>query len=144
MLRLAGRQVLLGMKKRGFGAGKYNGFGGKIEEGESFEAAAIRELEEESGLSKPDLRSAGYLVFRMLESKLFMKVHVYQTWSFDGEPKESEEMRPEWFDESSIPFDSMWADDKYWFPHLLQEKTFLGRFDYKDDESITDYSLTTN
>jgi hypothetical protein len=28
-------QVLLGMKKRGFGAGRYNGFGGKVEANES-------------------------------------------------------------------------------------------------------------
>ena len=31
---------LLGRKKRGFGAGYYNGFGGKIEDGESFRACA--------------------------------------------------------------------------------------------------------
>ena len=33
-------QVLLGLKKRGFGEGRWNGFGGKVEEGETiFEAA---------------------------------------------------------------------------------------------------------
>ena len=36
------RAVLLGMKKRGFGAGKYNGFGGKIEENESNYDGAVR------------------------------------------------------------------------------------------------------
>jgi 8-oxo-dGTP diphosphatase / 2-hydroxy-dATP diphosphatase len=36
------KAVLLGMKKRGFGAGKYNGFGGKIEENESNLDGAIR------------------------------------------------------------------------------------------------------
>jgi 8-oxo-dGTP pyrophosphatase MutT (NUDIX family) len=36
------REILLGMKKRGFGAGKWNGFGGKLEENESNEAAAKR------------------------------------------------------------------------------------------------------
>ncbi len=35
-------RVLLGMKKRGFGAGKWNGFGGKVEPGETIEEAAIR------------------------------------------------------------------------------------------------------
>lgn len=28
-------KLLLGMKKRGFGSGKYNGFGGKVEKGET-------------------------------------------------------------------------------------------------------------
>lgn len=43
-------RILLGRKKRGFGANKYNGFGGKLDDGESFRACAIRELFEESGL----------------------------------------------------------------------------------------------
>lgn len=42
--------VMMGMKKRGFGVGKWNGFGGKVEAGESNEQAAIRELEEESSV----------------------------------------------------------------------------------------------
>ena len=37
-------RILLGRKKRGFGADKYNGFGGKLEAGESFRDCAIREL----------------------------------------------------------------------------------------------------
>lgn len=35
-------KILLGMKKRGFGAGRWNGFGGKVHPGESIEAAAKR------------------------------------------------------------------------------------------------------
>lgn len=35
-------RVLLGMKKRGFGAGRWNGFGGKVQEGETVEEGAIR------------------------------------------------------------------------------------------------------
>ena len=42
--------ILLGMKKRGFGTGKWNGFGGKVEAGESNEQAALRELKEESSI----------------------------------------------------------------------------------------------
>jgi 8-oxo-dGTP diphosphatase/2-hydroxy-dATP diphosphatase len=34
-------QVLLGMKKRGFGEGKWNGFGGKLDLGETIEQAAL-------------------------------------------------------------------------------------------------------
>ena len=35
-------QVLLGFKKRGFGINKWNGFGGKVESGESITTCAIR------------------------------------------------------------------------------------------------------
>jgi 8-oxo-dGTP diphosphatase len=41
------REVLLGLKKRGFGAGKYAGFGGSVEAGETVIQAAIRELQTE-------------------------------------------------------------------------------------------------
>lgn len=35
-------QILLGMKKRGLGSGKWNGFGGKVEPNETIEEAAKR------------------------------------------------------------------------------------------------------
>ena len=46
-----GTKVLLGMKKRGFGVGKWNGFGGKVEAGETVVEAAAREVNEECGLT---------------------------------------------------------------------------------------------
>ncbi|XP_078221898.1 uncharacterized protein LOC118150622 [Callithrix jacchus] len=42
VLVLQPQQVLLGMKKRGFGAGRWNGFGGKVQEGETTEEGAKR------------------------------------------------------------------------------------------------------
>mmetsp|Transcript_4760 Transcript_4760/g.7223 ORF Transcript_4760/g.7223 Transcript_4760/m.7223 type:complete len:163 (+) Transcript_4760:50-538(+) len=135
------QEVLLGMKKRGFGVGKWNGFGGKLEEGESNEAAALRELEEECSVTSSALSRQGYLVFSMEESNKLMKVHVFETWEFSGEPSESSEMRPQWFNESNIPYDSMWPDDKYWLPLLLAGKKFIGRFDYSDEETIEDFSV---
>jgi 8-oxo-dGTP pyrophosphatase MutT (NUDIX family) len=50
LLRSNGR-ILLGRKKRGFGAGKANGFGGKVEVGETIKEAAVREMQEESGVT---------------------------------------------------------------------------------------------
>ena len=35
-------KVLLGLKKKGFGMGRWNGFGGKVEKGETIEEAAKR------------------------------------------------------------------------------------------------------
>jgi 8-oxo-dGTP pyrophosphatase MutT (NUDIX family) len=123
------KEVLLGMKKRGFGTGKWNGFGGKIELGETAEQGAIRELEEESGLvvSAENMLRRGYLVFNMKESKKIMKVHVYEAWNWNGEEAESDEMRPQWWREDSIPFELTWKDDKFWLPLLLESKSFTGR-----------------
>lgn len=58
-------QILLAMKKRGFGEGKWNGAGGKVEEGETIVQAASRELMEETGINiAPDkLEARGVLHF---------------------------------------------------------------------------------
>jgi 8-oxo-dGTP pyrophosphatase MutT (NUDIX family) len=138
------KEVLLGMKKRGFGEGKWNGFGGKIEAGESVEDAAIRELREESSVvvQRSDLHKRGYLVFEMQQSQKLMKVHVFEASTFDGEPEESDEMRPQWYNEAAIPYDLTWADDKFWMPFLLASKQFVGHFVYGDDETILTHEVS--
>jgi 8-oxo-dGTP pyrophosphatase MutT (NUDIX family) len=122
-------EILLGMKKRGFGTGKWNGFGGKIEAEETAEEGAIRELEEESSLivAAENMLPKGYLVFNMKESRKIMKVHVYESWVWSGHEAESDEMRPQWWREDSIPFELTWLDDRYWLPLLLKGKSFTGR-----------------
>lgn len=76
-----------------------------------------------------DLVNRGYLVFHMEDSCKLMKVHVYETWAFEGDPMESEEMRPQWFSVSNLPFESMWPDDPHWLPLLLSgNKVIIGRY----------------
>lgn len=133
-------QILLGMKKQGFGAGKFNGFGGKVEEGESLEEAAARELKEEVGLVAEDLRKRGILHFRG-EEKEILEMHIFSASRFDGEPKESEEMKPEWFNLDKIPFDKMWPDDKFWFPFLLADKNFQGYFLFRGHNEILSHRI---
>ena len=115
-------QVLLGMKKRGFGAGRWNGFGGKVEAGESIEEAARRELREEAGIEAGDLRKAGILTFSFEGNPVPLEVHVFRTDVFTGEPVEGEEMGPQWYPADAVPFDIMWPDDRYWFPTFLAGK----------------------
>ncbi len=129
-------RVLLGMKKRGFGAGKWNGFGGKVEAGETIEAAARRELKEEAGIHAENLEHVGILDFSW-EGKLeAMEVHVFKTSTFKGDPIEGEEMRPEWFHTNDIPFHSMWPDDIHWMPLALAGKKFRGKFVFNDANEI--------
>lgn len=122
----AGNEILLAMKKRGFGAGKWNGAGGKVEPGETYEQAAIRECEEEVGVTARNLQKAGELHFYDLPD-VEHYCHIYTTAKWDSDPHETEEMRPQWFAIADIPYDQMWPDDKDWLPLLLAGKRFKGR-----------------
>ncbi|KAM9393453.1 oxidized purine nucleoside triphosphate hydrolase [Pholidichthys leucotaenia] len=134
-------RVLLGMKKRGFGAGKWNGFGGKVEPGEAIEAAARRELLEESGLTVDALEKVGIIKFEFVGETEILDVHVFRADSYNGEPTESEEMRPWWFEKDAIPFSQMWPDDVLWFPLMLQRKKFLGYFKFRGHDVILSHTL---
>ncbi|XP_078521102.1 oxidized purine nucleoside triphosphate hydrolase [Lissotriton helveticus] len=135
------KQVLLGMKKRGFGVGRWNGFGGKVQKGETIEEAAKRELLEESGLTVDELHKIGNIKFEFVGSTELMDVHIFRADNYSGEPTESEEMRPQWFELEDIPFVQMWPDDVYWFPIMLQKKKFLGYFKLQGHDTILDYRL---
>ncbi|KAG7384121.1 Nudix (Nucleoside diphosphate linked moiety X)-type motif 1 [Phytophthora boehmeriae] len=138
-------QVLLGMKKRGFGRGKWNGFGGKVEAADhSIVAATAREIQEEANVAvqEKDLQPRGVLLFSFEEAKEVMEVHVFLTHKFSGEPSESEEMKPQWYDVEEIPFKDMWADDSFWLPHVLNGKSVQGHFRFAADENtLLDHEL---
>ena len=132
----SGDRVLLGMKKRGFGAGKWNGFGGKVNPGESIEGAAARELMEEAGVEAEVLDELGILEFSFRGKQDVLEVHVYKARTIKGEPHESDEMQPAWFAAGSIPFDAMWPDDRYWMPLFLADKKFKGIFLFDESDAI--------
>ena len=114
--------VLLGYKKRGFGVGKFDGFGGKSKPGETLFEAASRELEEEAGLvTQPtDLDQCGIIMFTFPNRPAWdQEVHVFIARKWNGTPSESEEMRPEWFQLNSIPYERMWDDSHIWLPRVL-------------------------
>ncbi|OGI18967.1 MAG: hypothetical protein A3J06_04550 [Candidatus Moranbacteria bacterium RIFCSPLOWO2_02_FULL_48_19] len=122
-------RLLLGMKKRGFGARWWNGFGGKIEEGETIEEAAKRETQEECGIVIRSMEGVGIHEFRFdSKPEEILEVHVFRVDTFEGEPIETEEMRPQWFVFAEIPYDTMWPDDRYWIPLFLAGKKFRTKF----------------
>ena len=132
-------KVLLGMKKRGFGAGRWNGFGGKIEGNETIKQGALRELSEEVGIKSGKLEKVGILEFTFQNDEKVLQVHVFKLTGFTEKPVETEEMRPQWFLFDQIPFSQMWSDDEYWFPLLLKNKLFRGAFLF-DRPSDAEYS----
>ncbi|MCK4592555.1 8-oxo-dGTP diphosphatase [Candidatus Parcubacteria bacterium] len=134
-------KILLGMKKRGHGEGKWNGFGGKVEQGETIEEAAKREMREESGIGIKEMNKLGIVEFEYQDGSGNMEVHIFYVKEFKGSPAESEEMKPRWFDINEIPYDLMWPDDKYWLPMFLKEKRFKGKFLFNEVNEIIDYTL---
>lgn len=129
---LQGGRVLLIEKKRGLGAGKVNGPGGRLEPGETPVQAAVRETEEEVGLTPWDLREAGQLYFQFADGH---SIHctVFTAGSATGTMGETAEAVPFWEEWGKIPFDRMWADDAHWFPALLAGEYFRGYFTFEGD-----------
>lgn len=136
-----GQQILLGLKKRGFGQGYWNGFGGKVKENETIEQAMLREVKEESGLDLIEYSKVGILEFEFINDQSFLQVHVFKSNSFEGQLQENDEMHPQWFDINQIPYEKMWLDDKYWLPLLLAGKRFQGKFKFNGNEDLLEYTV---
>lgn len=135
-------EVLLAMKKRGFGVDKYNGVGGKKNENETIEEAAVREAKEEIGVTIKSLQKVATLDFFFNENKDWdQQVIVFLVNDWKGVPKESEEMAPKWFKYLDIPYSRMWKDDLYWLPHILKGKKLTGEFTFGGNEEIIDYKI---
>lgn len=127
-----GDEVLLIEKKRGLGAGKVNGPGGRIDPGETALQAAVRETEEEVGLTPLEPLEAGVLRFHFKDGySLHCTVFTARNWT--GEMIETPEAKPFWNRTAEIPFDRMWADDPFWIPHLLAGVPFEGWFEFEGD-----------
>lgn len=137
-LLIKNKEILLAMKKRGFGAGKYNGVGGKIEKDETPEKAMIRETEEEINVTPVKYEKVGLIEFdeyyKGNKEKLVFHLFVAHEWI--GKPTESEEMDPKWFNINEIPYDKMFADDKYWLPLILDGKKIKAYFEFDEEWNL--------
>ncbi len=131
-------QVMLALKKRGHGAGRHNGVGGKLNPGESVEQSLIREAQEEIGVTPQEFEKMAYITFDlyMKGEHVFEHVHIYTTSNWTSEPVESEEVSPRWFDIGNLPFDTMWPNDIHFLPHVLGGKKVKGQFKLDKDDQV--------
>ena len=132
-------KILLIDKKTGLGKGKINGPGGKVEKGESPEACAVRECQEELGITVSKLHFCGQHRFQFVDGYSLL-VWVYSSDTFEGIPIETIEAKPLWFPLEEIPYEQMWEDDRLWLPMLLRGERFQGRWLF-DDDTMLDYEL---
>ena len=126
---IQGGEILLIEKKRGLGAGKVNGPGGRLEKGETAEQAAIRETQEEVGITPTGVQWAGELRFQFRDG-YSLHCTVYRASGWEGELMETVEAKPFWVRTDQIPYDRMWADDEQWMPRLLAGENFRGWFEF--------------
>ena len=140
----SGDQLLLAMKKRGFGEGKWNGVGGKLEPGETVEQALVRECFEEIGVTPKSWHAVGQLDFVQdaeTDDPWHMFVYAYMCDEWEGEPSESEEMMPKWFHVEDIPYGDMWDDDEFWLPYVLDGKKVTGEFTFDIDDRLLTHDV---
>ncbi len=128
-------RVLLIRKKRGIGAGKINGPGGKIDPGETPFQSAVRETREELGITPLQPVKVGELCFAMSDME-DIHCHVFLAHDHHGEPVETDEAVPLWTGIDAIPYEEMWEDDSHWLPGMLAGGTFLGRFAFDGERLL--------
>lgn len=128
--------ILLIHKKRGLGAGKVNGPGGRLEPGESALEAAVRETREEIGVTPLGVESAGELRFQFVDGYA-LHCEVFTARDAEGTPVETDEAAPFWTRVADIPFDDMWTDDRHWIPWMLARRPFLGSFCFDGDRMLS-------
>jgi len=128
-------QVLLIRKKTGFGAGKINGPGGRLEPGETPEQCAVREVQEELRVTPVGVRRCGLHRFQFVDGYALW-VAVYAADDCEGEPTETDEAEPLWVPTSEIPYDRMWEDDRHWVPLMLAGRRFDGRYVFDGDDML--------
>lgn len=130
-------RVLLGMKKVRFGKGKWNGYGGKVDPGETNEEAAARELFEESGIATDsyELEKIADIQFYFADKPVF-QCHAYIARSWQNEAEESEEMAPQWFPIEEMPLEQMWISDRVWLPQALAGGHVTGVVHFNEDGSV--------
>ncbi len=129
-------RILLIFKKRGLGAGKILGPGGRLEAGESPLDCAIREVREELCITPLAPRQVGRHRFEFIDGYRLL-VHVFLCSEYEGIPAETDEAIPHWFKTTDIPYEKMWEDDIHWIPRMLEGELFDGRYVFSGERMLT-------
>lgn len=138
-------KILLAQKKRGFGAGLYNGVGGKVEIGETILDGVIRETQEELSITPINPQKRAIIDFDEYVNgdHALVNMSIFTATEYEGEPKESDEVVPVWFDIGKIPYSKMFPDDSHWLPEILKGNNVTGFFKYDINLNILSHEIKT-
>lgn len=137
-------RICLAMKKRGFGVGRWNGVGGKLEKDETIEQGLAREAKEEIGVDLVKTKKMAELEFHFPHKPEWTQlVHVYFANRWTGRPSESDEMKPKWFSPDKLPFDAMWPDDPFWLPKVIAGKLLKAKIVFGPEDKILKKNIRT-
>jgi len=141
---IKGDKILLAMKKRGFGAGRFNGVGGKVESGETIKQALIRESQEEISVTPVEFEKMADITFDEFYKgqPAILHVNIFTATKWEGTPTESDEMAPKWFLKNEIPFENMWPDDIYWLSQVMNRIKIKAHFKLDKNDAIESYKVT--
>ena len=130
-LRKDGHTLML-RKARGEQKGKWNGLGGKFEQGETPEDCARREAYEESGLRVGRLELRGLLTFPLFDDNHDWYVFVFTSSDFSGALRPSDEGELSWIADAELSDLELYEGDRVFLPWLTGERGFFsGRFVYR-------------
>lgn len=135
-------KFLLPLKERKIGAGRRNGVGGKVEPGESFEAAAKREMQEETGAIVEDMKHAGSLL--VTTPSFTAELEIFHVTRFSGEPLEQPGQGMtdfRWYPKEALPFELMWPNDVIWYPMLIAGKQFSGEIELSESGEVIRHTV---
>lgn len=140
-------KILLGLKKarkhrNGLGIGKWNGYGGDIENGETVEEAVVREVREKSGLSLIEAEEVGTLEIYNEANDFVIELHVFLSTLYKGIIlPETEEMVNRWFPIGEIPYKEMWPSDEILLPRFFEGKKVIGNFCYDSENRLISHNI---
>ena len=111
-------------KKNDINHDKWIGVGGGFEHGESPEEGALRETQEETGLTLTDCRFRGIVTFDC-EGQETLYMHLFTASGWTGELTDCDEGELEWMPKEKVYDLPIWEGDKIFFRLLEQERPFF-------------------
>ncbi len=127
-------------KENDYHEGKWNGLGGKLEQGESPEDCVIREVKEESGLTVANPKMKGFITFPLFDGKDDWHVFVFTAEDFAGDLIDPNEGVLEWIPSDKLTELNLWDGDAIFLKWLDGDKFFSAKFNYENGKFI-DYEV---
>jgi len=130
------KKRLINRQREQLGVGLYNGFGGLKKLGETIELCAKREAENESGFQVLEMKKCGVALILHNYDAVEIELHFYLIIKYQGKARETDEMVPEFFSKSKIPYDKMWPTDYHILPKFLSGQNCIALFTIDREKNL--------